>query len=86
MAKAFTAKSVEQFKPHKTRREIHDGGCKGLYLYVQPSGSRSWVLLIARPNGKIGKLHLGPVDLSGKEALWSIKRQASPYRPGSAHR
>jgi hypothetical protein len=66
LSKIFTAKSVEQFKPHKTRREIHDGGCKGLYLYIQPSGTKSWVLLLARPNGKIGKLHLGSLDLSGK--------------------
>jgi integrase len=66
MSKTFTSKSVEQFKPHKTRREIHDGGCKGLYLYIQPSGTKSWVLLLARPNGKMGKLHLGSLDLSGK--------------------
>jgi len=65
LPKAFTAKSVEQFRPHKTRREIHDGGCKGLYLYVQPSGSKSWVMLLTRPNGRVGKLHLGSLDLSG---------------------
>lgn len=66
MSKAFTAKSVEQFRPHETRREIHDGGCKGLYLYVQPSGTKSWVLLLTRPNGRVGKLHLGTLDRSGK--------------------
>lgn len=66
MSKAFTTRSVEQFQPYKTRREIHDGGCKGLYLYVQPSGTKSWVLLLTRPNGRVGKLHLGTLDRSGK--------------------
>jgi integrase len=66
LSKIFTAKSVEQFKPHRTRREIHDGGCKGLYLHIQPSGAKSWVVLLARPNGRMGKLHLGSLDLSGK--------------------
>jgi hypothetical protein len=66
LPKAFTAKSVEQFRPHTTRREIHDGGCRGLYLFVQPSGSKSWVMLLTRPNGRVGKLHLGSLDLSAK--------------------
>jgi integrase len=67
MAKPFTPKSVEQLKPAESRREIRDGGTRGLYCYVQPSGAKSWVLLLARPNGRMGKLHLGPVDLSGSE-------------------
>jgi hypothetical protein len=43
MAKPFTTKSIEQFKPGKTRREIQDGGCTRLYLFIQPlsSGSKS---------------------------------------------
>jgi integrase len=69
MAKTFTALSIEKMRPDPDkRREIHDGGCRGLYLHIQPSGTKSWTLLLARPNGRIGKLHLGPVDLSGKEA------------------
>jgi integrase len=55
-------------KPGSMRREICDGGSKSLYLHVQPSGAKSWVMLITRPNGKPGKLWLGPVDLSGREA------------------
>jgi hypothetical protein len=54
-------------KPGSSRREICDGGSKSLYLHVQPSGAKSWVMLITRPNGKAGKLLLGPVDLSGRE-------------------
>jgi integrase len=67
MAKELTARSIAQLKPGKTRREIHDGRTKGLYLHVQPSGAKSWAMLLTRPDGKPGKLHLGPVDLSGRE-------------------
>jgi integrase len=78
MAKPFTTKSIEQFKPGKTRREIQDGGCTGLYLFVQalPSGSKSWKLLLTPPNGgKPHKLHLGSLDLSGVEAGGFISPQ-----------
>jgi integrase len=78
MAKEFTAKAVQAFRPHKTRREIHDGGCKGLYLYVQPSGAKSWVLLLKRSNGRSAKLHLGEVDLSGREA---VDEKGEPIKP-----
>jgi integrase len=68
MSKILTAKAVEQIKPGKSRREISDGQATGLYLHVQSSGSKSWVMLLARPNGQLGKLRLGPVDLSGRKA------------------
>ncbi len=42
MAKRLTAIAVENIRPQKTRIEVSDGGCKGLYLQVQPSGARSW--------------------------------------------
>jgi integrase len=44
MAKTLTAKSVENIKPGSARREIPDGGCRGLYLVVQPSGRKSWAV------------------------------------------
>ncbi len=69
MPKLLTVASIRQMKPGKSRREIADGGSPGLYLHVQPSGRKSWAMLLRRPNGKIGKLHLGPVDLSGREAV-----------------
>jgi integrase len=68
MSKILTAKAIEQIKPGKSRREISDGQSVGLYLHVQPSGAKSWVMLLARPNGQLGKLRLGPVDLSGRKA------------------
>jgi hypothetical protein len=69
MAKSLTAAAVKNYKPdEKRRREIHDGGCPGLYLVVQTTGHRSWALRFRRPSGKSAKLHLGPVDLSGSES------------------
>jgi len=66
----LTDRTVKQWKPDQTRRlEISDAGSKNLYLHIQPSGAKSWVMLLTRPNGKLGKLQLGPVDLSGREAL-----------------
>jgi integrase len=57
MAKTLTAQSILKLKPGKSRREIADGGCKSLYLHVQPSGFKSWVMLITAPTP--GKLLLG---------------------------
>jgi integrase len=69
MAKVLTAVATKNHRPSKrTRREVPDGGCAGLYLVVQTSGHKSWALRFRRPNGRTAKLTLGPVDLSGKEA------------------
>jgi integrase len=68
MAKTMTAAAVKNYRAGEGRREIPDGGCPALYLVIQASGYRSWAMRFRRPNGKPGKLTLGPVDLSGKEA------------------
>jgi len=41
MAKALTAVAVERARAGSVRREIPDGGCRGLYLVVQTSGHLS---------------------------------------------
>jgi integrase len=59
MAKALTARAVETLKPDPDRRlEIADGLLPGLYLVVQPSGTKSWAVRY-RSNGKPAKLTLG---------------------------
>lgn len=58
MAKALTVKSVESLKPGAARREIADGGCRGLYLIAQPTGARSWAIRF-RLDGKSCKYTLG---------------------------
>src|SRR3954468_12494216 len=44
MAKSLTARSIEQVKPGAKVREVPDGALPGLYLVVQPSGTRSFAL------------------------------------------
>lgn len=44
MAKPLTARAIDQMKPEARVREIPDGGLPGLYLVVQPSGTRSFAL------------------------------------------
>jgi integrase len=61
MSKPLTAAAVARLRPAKSRREIPDGACPGLYLVVQPSGAKSWALRFHRPNGKSAKLVLGSV-------------------------
>jgi integrase len=59
VAKKLTAVAVENAKPRKDRYELPDGGCKGLYLVIQPSGSKSWAVRY-RHAGKPKKLTLEP--------------------------
>jgi hypothetical protein len=61
MARArLTVKSVEAWKPTKTRQEIADAYCPGLYLIVQPkpSDAKSWAVRY-RHAGKTAKMTLG---------------------------
>jgi integrase len=66
MAK-LTAKSIENLKPQPKRREIPDeGGARGLYIIVQPSGVNSFAVRY-RHGGKTHKLTL-PRGISLAEA------------------
>ena len=58
MPKVLTAKSVESIKPVPSRREIPDGGCRGLYIVSQPSGAKSFAIRF-RLDGKPCKHTLG---------------------------
>jgi integrase len=58
MAKRLTSLGVENVRPGALRREISDGG-SGLWLIVQPSGSKSWALRYRDGNGRPCKLTLG---------------------------
>ena len=42
MATTLTEKAVAKAKAGVERKEIPDGGQKGLYLVIQPSGYKSW--------------------------------------------
>jgi integrase len=58
MTKMLTTKSIAAAKGGSVRREIADGGARGLYLVVQPSGLKSWACRY-RVAGKPTKLTLG---------------------------
>jgi len=61
----LTTKSVESMRPDKTRRkEMADARCLGLYLVVEPSGTKSWALRYRTDanKGKQAKLTLGRFD------------------------
>jgi integrase len=69
MAKTLTTAAVERLKPlpGKKRRIIRDGASQSLFLVIQPSGHKSWMMRFRRPGGGIGKLVLGPLDRSARE-------------------
>lgn len=58
MAKALTVAAVEKLKPEAVRREIPDTKPSGLYLIIQPTGSKSWAVRY-RFGGRSRKLTLG---------------------------
>src|ERR1700731_1714030 len=62
MAKPLTVIAISAIKPDPAgRREIPDGGARGLLLLVHPSGRKSWIMRF-RNNGKMAKLTLGSFD------------------------
>jgi len=66
MARTLTTAAVRNLRPTNRRRIIRDGGATSLYLVIQPSGRKSWMMRFRGPSGKVGKIVLGPVDLSGR--------------------
>jgi integrase len=66
----LTDPATRKLKPRAGRRRvIRDLGAESLYLVIQPSGRKSWMMRFRRPNGKVGKLVVGQFDLSGHEKL-----------------
>ena len=57
--KPLTAIAVAKARAGAARREIPDGGCRGLYLIVQPSGHKCWALRY-RSRGRPVNFTLGP--------------------------
>ena len=86
MARALTAKTIENLKPDPAKRlEIPDPGLTGLYVVIQPSGAKSWALRY-RHAGKPKKLTLGRWPIMGladarkaaSEALQAVELGADP--------
>jgi hypothetical protein len=66
-ATALTDAAVKKYKPGAERRRIRDTLAKSLFLIIEPSGHKAWQMRFRRPDGKPGKVTLGPVDFSGSE-------------------
>lgn len=82
MAKAFTAKYLESFRPIEKRYEVRDPSLNGLYFIVQPSGVKSWALRY-RFCGKTAKLTLGRWPRVGlAEARAAVGRAVSDLERG----
>jgi hypothetical protein len=79
MSNRLTTKAVENVKPGSARREVPDGEIRGLYLVIQPSGAKSYVLRY-RHSGKPRKLTIGPAEMGLGEA----RKQAAGARAAIA--
>src|SRR5947199_9269222 len=67
MTATLTAAAVRRMRPGKARREVRDGGCRGLLLIIQASGHKTWAMRFST-RGKLRRIALGPVDVSGKDS------------------
>jgi integrase len=81
----LTVKNVEALRPGAARREIPDSLMVGLYLVLQPSGSRSWCVRY-RHGGQTRKLTIGgypQIDLKTARALAgkALRRNAEGHDP-----
>ena len=82
MATALTVKSLENFKPGPTRREVPDGLLPGLYFIIQPSGKRSWAARY-RFSGKPCKLTIGAYPAIGLKAAAILPARHSRRLPAA---
>ena len=62
----LTAAAIARYKPGPSRREVRDSG-SDLILVIQPTGAMSFTMRFRRPGGRLAKLTLGTVDITGKE-------------------
>lgn len=66
MAKALTAAGIRTMRPGPQRIEVKDGASTALYLCLQPSGHRSFIMRFRDQSGKPAKLTLGVFDPTGE--------------------
>jgi integrase len=90
MAKALTQLALDNMKAGPARREVPDGKERGLFLIVQPTGSKSWAYRY-RSGGKPKKLTLGAYPAVGLakargEAARAKVTLADGDDPGAAKR
>ena len=69
MVKILTDAACRKFVPGPKRRRIRDAAARSLFLVVEPSGHKAWQMRFRRPDGRPGKITLGPFDRSGRELM-----------------
>jgi integrase len=67
MSKPLTDAACRKYAPGPERRRIRDPGAQSLFLIIEPSGRKSFAMRFRRPDGKPGKLTLGPLAAAGCE-------------------
>jgi integrase len=67
MAKVLTDAAIRKYRATGEKRIIRDALARSLYLIISESGTKSFGMRFRRPDGKAGKLVLGPYDVSGQE-------------------
>jgi integrase len=78
MRKVITHRFVESVQPGPARTEYPDAASPGLYLVVQPSGTRSWAVRFRR-KGVSGKKTLGRAG-NGGISLAAARAAAATHR------
>jgi len=83
MAKALTNISIANVKPAAGRQEIPDGGCRGLYFIVQPTGRKAWAVRYrfgdrTRKLTLDGALTLAEARRTATAALADVERGVDP--------
>jgi integrase len=66
VVRILTDASVRKYRPGPKRRFIRDGAARSLYLVIQSSGHRSWMMRFRTPAGRIAKITLGPLHVGGE--------------------
>jgi integrase len=88
MAKALTAKFIENVKYDPKKPEHPDGGCRALRLVVHRSGGKSWIVRYRRPPpdkrpAKLTHDHFVPLAEARKWATAALAELAQGRDPGA---
>ena len=83
MVKKLTAPAVERLKPNPDKRlEIPDGVVDGLYLVIQPSGTKGWAFRYRFPVGGKVKNHKITIGSYPALGLADAREEAGKLRRG----
>jgi integrase len=88
MRRPLTAIAVQNLKPGAARREVSDPGARGLYVVVQPSGTKSFAIRY-RYAGKTRKMtlpsgtSLAVARKAAADAMYRLERGHDPAAPST---